>query len=85
MINLENKNILITGGLGILGKSLIPELALLKANVIVVDIQDIKNTVGSINEIPPNPNIKPSPGRSNIIMDKRKVPTNNGILQIKKL
>ena len=43
MINLENKNILITGGLGILGKSLIPELALLKANVIVVDIQDIKN------------------------------------------
>ncbi len=43
MINLENKNNLINGGIGIIAKSVITELALLKANVIVVDIQDIKN------------------------------------------
>ena len=41
--------------------------------------------VGIINEIPPKPKTKPGPGRSNISADKRKVPTNNGILTSKNL
>ena len=41
--------------------------------------------VGIINKIPPKPKTKPDPGRSNMSADKRKLPTNNGILTSKKL
>jgi len=47
MINLENKNIVVTGGLGLLGQSLCEELAALNANVIILDIQNKKK----INQI----------------------------------
>ena len=40
MFNLNKKNIIVTGGLGILGKTLAKDLASLGANVIILDIQD---------------------------------------------
>ena len=49
MIDLNNKNIVITGGLGILGKSLTKQLVSLGANVIILDIQE-KKQVKKINE-----------------------------------
>lgn len=38
MLNLRNKNILVTGGAGFVGSHLVEELVKLKANVVVVDI-----------------------------------------------
>ncbi len=49
MFNLNKKNIIITGGLGILGKTLTKDLASLGANVIVLDVQD-KNQIKKVTE-----------------------------------
>jgi len=43
-------------------------------------MQLIRNTVGIINEIPPKPNTKFSPGLSNKLKIKRNVIVNNGII-----
>ncbi len=63
-----------------------PFLILFSALLIFwMNVQDIRNTVGMINEKPPRPNTKFRPGLSNKLVTKRNVTVNNGTLQNKKL